>query len=40
MAYVFHFPPSELWAMTLSELEFWTNEAEKIVRAMANGLNA
>jgi hypothetical protein len=32
IAYVFHFPPSELWAMPLSEMEFWANEAEKIVR--------
>jgi hypothetical protein len=34
--YVFHFPPSEIWAMPLSEMTFWRREAEKIVKAMKN----
>jgi hypothetical protein len=31
---MFHFPPSELWEMTLDDLEFWGAEAEAIARAM------
>lgn len=32
LAYVFHFPPSELWAMTLDDLEFWMGQADRIGR--------
>jgi len=28
---VFHFPPSELWAMDAEELRFWTARAAAIV---------
>jgi hypothetical protein len=34
IAYLFHFPPSEIWAMPISELAFWRRKAEKIVEAM------
>jgi len=36
---VFHFQPSELWAMTLDDLEFWMTQAERIdrEREAANG---
>jgi len=29
---VFRFQPSELWAMTLDDLEFWWAQAERIGR--------
>ncbi|MDR1276382.1 MAG: GpE family phage tail protein [Candidatus Accumulibacter sp.] len=34
IAYLFHFPPSEIWSMSLSDMAFWQREAEKIVEAM------
>ncbi|MDR2507613.1 MAG: GpE family phage tail protein [Candidatus Accumulibacter sp.] len=34
MAYVFHFQPSEIWAMKLPELFFWADEAGRIYQAM------
>lgn len=30
MAAVFHFQPSEIWEMDASEMNFWTEEAEKM----------
>jgi hypothetical protein len=33
IAYVFHFPPSEIREMQLSELDFWAAEAGKITKA-------
>ena len=30
VAYVFHFPPSELWAMEQDELRFWFDAAVAI----------
>lgn len=30
VAYVFHFPPSELWSMDLAELRFWFDRAVEI----------
>lgn len=35
IAYVFHFPPSEIWEMTWQELDFWAGEAEAICKARA-----
>ncbi|MDR2451576.1 MAG: GpE family phage tail protein [Candidatus Accumulibacter sp.] len=35
IAFVFHFPPSEIWNMPLSEMAFWRRKAEKIVRGLA-----
>lgn len=32
LAYVFHFQPSELWAMTLDDMEFWWGQAERLDR--------
>ncbi len=30
MAYVFRFPPSEVWDMTMDELAFWNAQAIRI----------
>jgi len=30
VAYIFHFPPSELWAMEIGELLMWHGEAVRI----------
>ena len=30
VAYAFHFPPSELWEMTVEELLFWDERAHRI----------
>ncbi|WP_281182836.1 GpE family phage tail protein [Billgrantia gudaonensis] len=32
MAYVFHFPPSELWEMDVRELTFWLQRAKRLKR--------
>ena len=37
MAAVFHFQPSEIWKMDASEMNFWTQEAEKICENLNRG---
>nr|DAY76245.1 MAG TPA: hypothetical protein [Caudoviricetes sp.] len=37
MAAVFHFQPSEIWEMDASEMNFWTQEAEKICENLNRG---
>lgn len=37
VAYAFHFPPSELWAMELEELEFWLERARWINEQVNRG---
>lgn len=32
IAYTFHFPPAELWAMDVEELLFWHAQAARINR--------
>ena len=32
LAYVFHFQPSELWAMTSEEMLFWNEQAIRVVK--------
>lgn len=37
LAYVFHFQPSELWAMELDEWLMWHAQAERIGREQNKG---
>lgn len=30
IAYVFHFPPSELWEMDVQELRWWQERAKRL----------
>lgn len=33
VAALFHFPPSEIWRMTISEFVFWVEQGTRIVKA-------
>lgn len=37
IAFVFHFPPSELWAMTSDDLVFWNEQAARINKERNRG---